>query len=134
VIPDEALPVDGTSLALGADGPLAPDAALLESLLAAAGGHAHCARIVSSDLFYDSPAGQEQEWLDAGALAVEMETAALFALARRRGLQAASLLLVSDLVLPRRVRIEPEPLRLGELRLGAVAVAALREESAPGGG
>ena len=48
-----------------------------------------------------------------------METATLFALARRRRLQAASLLLVSDLLVPERARIAAEELREGEQRLGA---------------
>ena len=121
----EALPRDGTSQALGADGALEPDPALLESLLSSAGAGVHSGRIVSTDLFYDGRADEEQEWVRAGAVAVEMETAALFALAARRGLQAGSLLLVSDLLIPSRVRIGTEELRAAELRLGETAVAAL---------
>jgi purine-nucleoside phosphorylase len=63
--------------------------------------------------------------VDAGALAVEMETATLFALARRRSLRAAAVLLVSDVVLPERVRISADALREGERRLGEVALGAL---------
>ena len=47
-----------------------------------------------------------------------METATLFALAVRRGLEAGSLLLVSDLLLGGRTRIDAEALRDGEQRLG----------------
>jgi DeoD family purine-nucleoside phosphorylase len=121
----EALPRDGASVALGAEDPLAPDEPLLRSLLKAAGYAAQSGKVVSTDLFYDGPEGAEDEWLRAGALAVEMETAALFALSRRRGLQAASLLVVSDLLTPSRIRIEPDALRAGELRLGEVGLAAL---------
>ena len=64
-------------------------------------------------------------WLAAGALAVEMESAALFALAARRGVRAAALLLVSDLLVPQRVRIEPRVLQAGERRLGELAAQAL---------
>jgi uridine phosphorylase len=54
-----------------------------------------------------------------------METATLLALATARGLEAASVLLVSDLLLGGRTRIEPDALRAGEHRLGELAIAAL---------
>jgi DeoD family purine-nucleoside phosphorylase len=125
VVASQALSRDGTSAALGADGTAAPDPGLLRSLIAAAGPDAHIGTVVSTDLFYDSPPDEEQAWAEQQALAVEMETATLFALTRRRGLQAAALLTVSDLVLPSRVRIDAEALSAAELRLGQVAVAAL---------
>jgi hypothetical protein len=53
-----------------------------------------------------------------------METATLLALARRRGLEAASLLLVSDL-LPTGARIGDDDLRAGEAKLGEVATRGL---------
>jgi uridine phosphorylase len=81
--------------------------------------------VVSTDLFYDGPDGAEQRWRDQGAIAVEMEAATLFALAARRGFAAGALLIVSDLLLPTRQRIEPDALREAEQRLGAVAAAAL---------
>ncbi len=121
----EALPRDGTSAALGARASLSPDPHLTRRLLAAAGPTAPSGAIVSTDLFYDGPAGQEREWLEAGARAVEMETATLFAFARRRDLPAAAVLIVSDLLLPSRVRIKPQELEAAERRLGEVAVAAL---------
>ncbi len=121
----EALPRDGTSAALGAGGPLSPDPHLTRSLLAAAGPRGQGGSIVSTDLFYDGPEGEEQEWLRAGARAVEMETATLFAFARRRALPAAAVLIISDLLLPSRVRISASELEAAERRLGEVAVAAL---------
>ena len=69
--------------------------------------------------------GEEQRWTAAGALAVDMESAPLLALAQLRGLEGASLLLVSDLLPGGRTRIEPDALRAGEHRLGEVAIAAL---------
>ncbi len=69
--------------------------------------------------------GTEQRWLADGALAVEMETATLFALAARRGLQAGALLIVSDLLCPSAARIEPDALRAAEHRLGELAARAL---------
>jgi uridine phosphorylase len=81
--------------------------------------------VVSSDLFYDAQ-DRVAGWRAAGALAVEMEAAALFALAARRGAQAGCVLLVSN-------RVEGDPtdylpadaLHAAELRLGELAAAAL---------
>jgi purine-nucleoside phosphorylase len=121
----EALAADGTSRELGGGDRVTPDPDLLDRLRAARPSAAH-GPIISSDLFYDSPDGAEARWRDQGALAVEMETATVFALAARRGLQAGSVLLVSDLVLPTRARIEPDALHHGERALGDLAFAALR--------
>jgi uridine phosphorylase len=121
----EAIPDDGTSRALGATAPVEPDRTLFGALLDGGAGRIHAGRVVSTDLFYDGPEGTERRWLADGALAVEMESATLFTLAHRRGLQAASLLLVSDLLLPARVRIGAETLREAEHRLGELAVRAL---------
>lgn len=123
-----AIPADGASRGLGADGPVAPDPQLLAALISAGGASVRSGRVVSTDLFYDGPADQEREWAAAGAVAVEMEAATLFALARRRQLQAACVLLVTDLLGPSRTRISMEALHAGEERLGTVAVRALTEE------
>ncbi len=80
---------------------------------------------MSSDLFYDGPEDAAERWRGQGALAVEMETATLFALAGRRGLRAGCALIVSDTVLPVPRRIDAEALRRAERRLGELAVAAL---------
>ena len=120
----EAIAADGTSRALGGGERPAATPALLAALASAA-NHGPSGAVVSTDLFYDTPAGQEERWHAAGALAVEMEAAALFALAARRNLQAGCLLIVSDLVLPARRRIDAETLREAEHRLGATALAAL---------
>ena len=121
----EALAADGTSRALSGADRVAPDPGLLDRLLAARPGIAN-GPVVSSDLFYDSADGAEESWRDQGALAVEMETATLFALAARRELRAASVLLVSDVVLPSRARLEPEALHDGERAPGELALAAVR--------
>jgi len=125
LIATEALAADGTSVALGADGRVPATARLLADLTAAADGGARSGMVASTDLFYDNRVHPEQEWLAAGALAVEMETATLFALAARRALEAASVLIVTDLLLPTRVRIEHDHLRDSEHRLGELAVRAL---------
>jgi uridine phosphorylase len=104
---------------------VAGDPQLLEPLRAAAGSDGPEGAVVSSDLFYDSPEGSEERWHAQGARAMEMETATLFALAARRGLRAGCALIVSDLVLPKRLRIDTEALHDAERRLGELAVAAL---------
>jgi DeoD family purine-nucleoside phosphorylase len=129
LIVSEALADDGTSRALGAGRgehrvPASPE--LTARLHEAAGGSARAnAVVVSTDLFYDGAEGAEQRWQSQGAIAVEMEAATLFALAARRGFAAGALLIVSDLLLPARRRIEPDLLRAAEHRLGVLAAAAL---------
>jgi uridine phosphorylase len=134
VVVSEAIAADGTSRALGATERERPDRQLLAALRRIGGEHVRAGAVASTDLFYDVPAGEERRWAAAGALVVDMETATLFALGRRRGLRTASLLLVSDLLLPRRVRIEPQRLRAAEERLGRLAAAAIEarlERAAP---
>ena len=109
---------DGTSAALGASDP-APDGPLTDALEAE-----HRGTVVTTDLFYDPDLARQEAWAAAGALAVDMECAAVFAVAARRAMAAAALLLVSDLVLPERRRIAAGDLRAGEERLGLRAAAA----------
>ena len=131
VIVTEAIAADGTSRALGAGERVPASRDLLETVTAAAeppfpeGDHAiHEGVAVTSDVFYDDR-GLEQRWAAEGALAVEMEAATLFALAAARGVQAAALLVVSDIVLPTRVRIGQDELRAAERRMGEAALRAL---------
>jgi len=125
LIATQAIACDGTSRALGANDRVRPDAELTAALQAAAGRGAASGTVASTDLFYDGPEDEQQRWIDAGALAVEMESATLFALARKRRVRAATLLIVSDLLAPRRTRIDPESLREAERRAGELAVRAL---------
>jgi DeoD family purine-nucleoside phosphorylase len=125
LVATEALTADGTSRALGAGDRIAADPELLGRLLNAAGPEGPRGPVVSSDLFYDGPEGAAEQWRAQGAMAVEMETATLFALAGRRGLRAGCALIVSDIVLPSRQRIDSEALHEAERRLGELALAAL---------
>jgi uridine phosphorylase len=109
---EAALPLDGASRALGADGRVEPDDQL------AAGIDARPATAASVDLFY---AGGEPQ----GADVVEMECATLFQLARLRGVRAAAVLGVSDTLLGERRRICAEHLDALGLQLGEAAWAAL---------
>jgi uridine phosphorylase len=135
LIVSEAICEDGTSRALvcadrasRADAPrVAPAPQLLARLIAAAGADARQAVTVSTDLFYDRPAGARAHWAALGAVAVELETATVLTLARRRGLSAGSLLLVAEAIAADGARrlIDPDELRAGEQRLGEIAVRAL---------
>ncbi|MFL5883732.1 MAG: purine-nucleoside phosphorylase [Thermoleophilaceae bacterium] len=121
-----ALAADGASRALGAGDRVDADPSLAAALSAAAGAAREPALIVSSDLFYDRRDGLPEEWRTAGAVAVEMETAAILRVATLRDVQAGCVLGVSDELASERVRIEQEELEALGVRLGEVALAALR--------
>jgi len=127
VVATHALGEDGASRA-HAGGPLrSGDPALVQSLVAAAGDGVRAGLIVSTDLFYEPRPGRGDAWAGQGALAVEMETAALLAVAQRRGVRAATVLAVSDLLGPDgHERIDEEALMTAEERLGAVAGQAVQ--------
>jgi len=125
---ETVLPADGASAALGANGALAPAAAMLERLTAAG---ARPATVVTSDLFYDPREGQAGAWLERGAVAVEMEAATILQVAARRGVEAACVLGVSDV--PGEDggrRATPEQLEEIGLGVGEAGYAAL--ERRPG--
>jgi uridine phosphorylase len=111
---EAALALDGTSRALGADGRVDPDPGLTAAIDAGA------PRLVAAsvDVFYadEGPAAGD---------VVEMEAATLFQLAKLRGVRAAAVLGVSDLLDGGRERIEPEDLEALGLRIGETAWAAL---------
>jgi DeoD family purine-nucleoside phosphorylase len=123
LVAERALAEDGASRALGATGSVAADPALLGALRAAAGG-ATVGTVVSADLFYDPDPGRASGWAAAGALAVEMEAATVFAAARRHRVAAACVLAVSALVATRE-RIGDDALAAVEVELGRAAAAAL---------
>jgi uridine phosphorylase len=115
----EAIPGDGTSRALGAADPLAGD----ETLTAALAARADCAgTVISSDLFYGPHAGDRADWAAAGALAVDLATAAVLAVARRRGIRAGVLLAVTACG---KARLDADSVADAGLRLGRAALDAL---------
>jgi uridine phosphorylase len=121
---ESVLPADGTSVALGADAPLEPDAELLERLVAAG---ARPATVASSDLFYDPRADAAASWTERGALVVEMEAATLLQVAARRGVAAACVLGVSDVGSANGAhRMSTDELHELGLRVGEAGYAALR--------
>jgi purine-nucleoside phosphorylase len=133
VVVGEALAEDGASRALGAGEVAEPDAALTQSLVRAGSPGGAPARVVSTDLFYDGDrlggAGSRADgWRERGAVAVEMEAAALFELGRRLSVACACLLAVSDVFEgEERSRIGDEELAEAERRMGAAAAAAFTE-------
>jgi uridine phosphorylase len=120
---ERALPADGTSIALGADGEVTPDSGLTDALRAACGGRAVTA--VSTDLFYDDRDGTVAGWVERGATVVEMEAATLFQCAKVNGVSAGCVLGVTDLVSSERERIGQEQLTELGVRLGEVGYEAL---------
>jgi DeoD family purine-nucleoside phosphorylase len=119
----EALAADGTSRNLGAGERIDADhklTAALEGASTRAG-----ATIVSTDLFYETNTEREREWRAAGAVAVEMEAAALFAVGAARGIPVACVLAVSDVLVPRRRHIHDDALLAAAEAMGRAAVSAL---------
>jgi uridine phosphorylase len=115
----EAIAGDGTSRALGGDERLTGDETLTAALAARAD---HAGTVVSSDLFYDPRAGERAAWAASGALAVDLATAAVLAVARRRGIRAAVLLAVTA---RGEERLDAEAIADAGLRLGRAALEAL---------
>jgi len=127
LIVTEAICEDGTSRGLAAAERVTPSRELVSALVGAGGGEARQVVVVSTDLFYDRPPAARERWATLGASAVELETATLLALAHRRGVRAASLLLSTEAMSPDGSRrwLDPERLEDGERALGELAVRAL---------
>ena len=73
--------------------PAVPDYGVLSALVESAGGYdapVHVGPIATDDAFYAEESYVE-DWSDAGLLCVEMDAAALFTLARRKGLAAGAI-------------------------------------------
>jgi uridine phosphorylase len=110
---ESALALDGTSRALGAVDRVEPDRDLTAAI------DAPRVLAASVDLFYG---GAEPD----GADVVEMEAATLFQLAKLRGVRAAAVLGVTDLLAGAgRERIDPAALEALGIELGEAAWAAL---------
>jgi uridine phosphorylase len=118
----EAISTDGASRALGAGDRLAPDPELTAAL---ADGGARTAPVATVDLFYDPDPDARARLLAAGAVAIEMETAAILAVAQRHGVRAASVLMVTDLLAGGgRTRMDHDEIEERAVRLGEVALGA----------
>ncbi|MET0730723.1 MAG: nucleoside phosphorylase [Solirubrobacterales bacterium] len=123
VLVARALGDDGTSRALGADSASTPDPTL-QALLQRGGDAGAAITVASTDLFYDPERERRHEgWLAAGASAVELGTAALFEVGRRRGVAVASCLVVCEL--PDGARVSEERLEAAATRAGEIGARAL---------
>ena len=74
--------------------PAVPDYDVLTSVVDSAEANdeeVHVGPIVSDDAFYNEDEDFVDDWNDAGLLAVEMEAATVFSLARRKGLAAGAI-------------------------------------------
>jgi uridine phosphorylase len=120
VVAGEVRAADGASRALGAPERLLPDPELTRGLERAGAGAAR--PIVSADLFYDPDPGRREAWAAAGAVAVDLEAAALLAVAGRHEVAAACVLAITAAGPD---RIGEDDLAAAEQELGRVALAAL---------
>lgn len=127
VIARQAICLDGTSRALGAGERIGADAALTRALEDSAPA-AHAGAVASVDLFYqDGVTARGDSAAELGALAIEMEAAALFAIAARSEVRVACVLAVSDTFDAHgaRNRIGDDALLEAATRMGRAAVEAL---------
>ena len=115
VVVERALAADGTSRSLGADGEVAADPGLTETL---GGG----TLVASTDLFYDDSVAR---FAERGAVAVEMESAALFRVGQLRGVAVGCVLAVTDVLAGGRERIDHDGLVEAGHAVGRAGCAAL---------
>jgi DeoD family purine-nucleoside phosphorylase len=133
IVATSAIGMDGTSRALGAEDRQQADPVLSELLAKHAtrtDQQFHRGAIATVDLFYDPAAQARHETIsERGALGLEMEAAAVFAVARRRGVRAACLLGVSDLLGgdDQRARLPHDEITELGAAIGRVAVKAVAE-------
>lgn len=114
VIAETVLAEDGTSRALGAAGELAADPGLFAALVSAGNG-AVTGRVLTTDLYYGTAP-------DAEALAADLTSGAIFAVAARHGVRAACVLAVSE---RGDERLDADAIEAVEVELGRVGAAAL---------
>jgi uridine phosphorylase len=95
VVPTGAAKAEGTTKRYeGATVPAVPDHEVLGRLVEAAEVReepVHVGPVVTDDAFYAETDAYVEEWEAANLLAVEMEAAAVFSLARRKGLAAGAI-------------------------------------------
>jgi uridine phosphorylase len=122
VCADAALARDGTSAALATGGRATADPALAAAL---ARESDRTGLVVSTDLFYDDRPGPEREWIAAGALVADLQSAAVLAVAAARGIRAGCALAVSDGRSPAAGLLRGAELEAAEARLGRAGLRAL---------
>jgi len=114
----------------GMDYAPAPSFRLLEAAYRAAKERkmpVHVGKIVSSDSFYTEDPDQWKLWAGFGVIGVEMETAELYTLAAKHGVEALAILTVSDHLVTREETSSAERERtfLSMIEVGLAAVTAI---------
>ena len=122
IIARAALAGDGVGSTLAPGPPPTPDS-VLTAALADAAPHARTGLVASTDLYYDHGSSRRDDWHAAGAIAVELSAAALFAVARRSGIATACVLVVAESAAG--WRLDDDDLDAALLELGACAARAL---------
>jgi uridine phosphorylase len=110
VLPEEAVVAEGASPHYGVSDasratPALVDAA--ERALRSRGITVHRGRHLTTSALFAQPPGRVHAWRDAGYLAVDMETSAVFTVAAVFGMQAVSMLFVWDELLLGRTWLDP---------------------------
>jgi len=134
IVAVSAVPADGTARHYVGGEPHTPTAdwELVHGMVHAAkelGARPHVGPIATSDTFYDPDPERHRRWGARGVLGVEMESALLFTVAPLRGVQAATLLVVSDLVHgDEHERIDDALLATAVERMARIALATVTKE------
>jgi uridine phosphorylase len=118
VVADAAIAADGASRALAGRDRIEPDERLTAALAAAVGG---VRSLVASADIHDPVLAAA--WVEAGAVAYDLATAAVLAAAARHGATAGAVLAITR---AGGERVADEGLERLEARLGAAGAAALR--------
>ncbi len=129
VVATGAVPADGTTRQYLGGRPYAPVPShrVLRALVDAAeesGTRVHPGLIVTEDGFYATTPEEADLWAGYGALAIEMESAAIFLLAKMRGVEAGTVLAVSNRVGDPEL-VSDEVMTRAVDRMIAVALAAI---------
>lgn len=137
VVAQASIPLDGTTRQYLGGKPYAPvpDYAVLEQLVRAARRLAyphHVGIIVTEDAFYSPPEHHGQAMAPFGALAAEMESSALFLIAKMRGMKAGAVLAVVNKVGDAQF-VAPELIQEGINRMTRVALEAFVQMENQGG-
>jgi purine-nucleoside phosphorylase len=135
VVVQASIPLDGTTRQYLGGKPYAPipDYGVLEHLVGAARRQNyphHVGMIVTEDAFYSPLEHHGQAMAPFGALAVEMESSALFLVAKMRGMKAGTVLAVVNKVGDTQF-VAPELIQEGVNRMTTVALEAFLQMGSP---
>ncbi|HEU4741186.1 MAG TPA: purine-nucleoside phosphorylase [Meiothermus sp.] len=135
VVVQASIPLDGTTRQYLGGKPYAPipDYGVLEHLVGAARRQNyphHVGMIVTEDAFYSPLEHHGQAMAPFGALAVEMESSALFLVAKMRGMKAGTVLAVVNKVGDTQF-VAPELIQEGVNRMTTVALETFLQMGSP---